>query len=78
MKNRGKAYHDAKESLPENMRDMFDKMVDDYEYISFSFTSRGWVSFKIIAAMVEGGWRQSAEPLPSCILLQDISNVDTQ
>ena len=60
---RTKSYTDARETLPESLRPLFDELVADYKFASTKHHGRGYVSHKCLAELVRNGWRPSAQPL---------------
>jgi len=50
-------FHEARESLPEELRPVYDDMVADYEFMALKHHGRKFVSYKIIADLVKEGWR---------------------
>ena len=49
--------NEARESLDESLRPIFDELVDDYRHHAVMLTGQPWVAYKIIAKLVETGWR---------------------
>ncbi len=48
---------EARNSLPENLRPVYDQMVEQYAFHALVLYGRDWVAYKIIAALVRDGWR---------------------
>ncbi len=48
---------EARNSLSEELRPIYDRMVDEYGYQALRLYGRGWVAYKVIAELVKGGWR---------------------
>ena len=47
----------ARESLPEDLRPIYDRMVEDYSFYALKHYGREWVAYMVIAELVENGWR---------------------
>jgi hypothetical protein len=54
-------YVAARNSLPSELRDVFDAMVLDYAHAAHRFHKRRFVSHAVLAEMVRIGWRYSGE-----------------
>jgi len=48
---------EARESLPEDLRPIFDQMVEEYSFHALVLYGKSWVAYKVIAALVRDGWR---------------------
>lgn len=48
---------EAKESLPEELRPIYERMVEEYAFHALKLYGRGWVAYQVIARLVEEGWR---------------------
>lgn len=57
-------YQEAEDSLPEDLKSIFRRMVDEYEYLTQLHYGRGYVAYRVLADMVLAGWRPSADPTP--------------
>ena len=53
----------ARETLPDELRPIFDQFVDDYKFAGTIHHGSPFVSYIILAEMVKAGWRQSGEPM---------------
>jgi hypothetical protein len=53
---------EAYNSLPEELRPIFDDFVADYKYAATMRHGRPYISYIVLADMVRAGWRLSAEP----------------
>jgi hypothetical protein len=51
----------ARESLPEELRTIYDQMVASYAYYSLIHHRQEFVSYKIIADLVREGWRPALD-----------------
>jgi len=54
---------EARSSLPEDLRPVFDEFVADYKYAATCRYGRPYVSYIVLADMVRAGWRLTAEPI---------------
>lgn len=50
-------FMEARESLPETLRPIYDEMVADYSWFTTKKFGRGYVAYGVLAEMVRGGWR---------------------
>ena len=57
-------YKEAEATLPEDLKPVYRRFVEDYEYITHIYYGRGYVAYKVMAELVLAGWRPSAEPSP--------------
>jgi hypothetical protein len=48
---------EARESLPEQLRSVYDQLVEEYSFYALKHHGRRWVSYAIIAELVRDGWR---------------------
>jgi len=51
----------ARNSLPEELRPVYDDFVADYKYIATMRHGRPYISYIVLADMVKAGWRLSAK-----------------
>ena len=54
---------DARDTLPDELRPIFDEFVADYVYASTKRYGKPYISYAVLADMVRAGWRPSASPL---------------
>jgi len=54
---------EARDSLPDELKPIFDDFVADYKYAATLRHGRPYISYIVLADMIRGGWRLSAEPL---------------
>jgi hypothetical protein len=57
-------YKEAEAILPEELKPVFKRFVEEYEYLTMTHFGRGYVAYKVLADLVVAGWRPSAERLP--------------
>lgn len=65
MTGHGKSlkFIESRESLPEELRPIYDELVGCYEFYSLKHYKRQFVSYRIIADLVREGWRpKSPDP----------------
>ena len=53
---------EARNSLPEELRPVFDDFVSDYKYAATLRYGRPYISYIVLADMIKAGWRPTAEP----------------
>ena len=53
----------ARDSLPEDLRPIFDDFVTDYKFAATKHHGRPYVSYIVLAEMVRLGWRLGAAPI---------------
>lgn len=53
----------ARNSLPDELKPVFDDFVADYRFAGTKHHGSPFVSYIILAEMVKAGWRLAAEPL---------------
>jgi len=53
---------EARNSLPEKLKPVFDDFVADYKYAATMRHGRPYISYIVLADMVRAGWRLSAKP----------------
>ena len=51
----------ARESLPEELRPIYEQMVDQYSFYALKHYGRAWVAYMVIAELVKDGWRPSVK-----------------
>ena len=54
----------ARNTLPEELRPVFDDFVADYKFAGTKHHGSPFVSYIILAEMVRAGWRLTAAPVP--------------
>ena len=52
---------EAEAALPEDLRPVYRRMVQDYEFLTHVKYGRGYVAYEVLAEMVLAGWRPSGE-----------------
>jgi hypothetical protein len=48
---------EARNSLPVELRSVYDRMIDEYRFQALKLYGRDWVAYKVIAELVREGWR---------------------
>jgi len=54
---------EALNSLPNELKPVFDDFVSDYKYAATLRHGRPYISYIVLADMIRAGWRLSAEPI---------------
>ena len=62
-KERSEKHQQARDALPEDLRPVFDQLVDDYRFAAHTYHGSPFVSYHVLAEIVKAGWRPSAEPM---------------
>lgn len=60
---RTESHEKARNSLPEELKPVFDDLVGDYRFAATKHHGSPFVSYKVLAEMVRMGWRLAADPL---------------
>lgn len=50
---------EARNRLPEELRPIYDEMVEEYRFYALKHYGRGWVAYSVIAELVKSGWRSN-------------------
>ena len=56
-------HEEARNTLPDELKPVFDEMVQDYKFATFKRYGNGYVAYIVLADLVRVGWRHVAEPL---------------
>lgn len=56
---RSPAYLAERDALEEAVRVEYDRLVEDYRYSAFVHHRQPFVSYKVLADLIRGGWRCS-------------------
>ena len=59
---RTEKHEQARNSLPDELRPVFDDFVADYRFAATKVHGSPFVSYLVLAEMVRAGWRLAAEP----------------
>ena len=62
-KHRSEKHEAARSSLPEELRPVFDQFVEDYKFAGTIHHGSPFVSYIILAEMVNAGWRLTDKPI---------------
>lgn len=60
---RSEKHEQARDSLPDELRPIFDAFVDDYKFAATIHHGKPSVSHIVLAEMVKAGWRPVGEPI---------------
>ena len=61
---RSEKHEKARNSLPSELRPVFDDLVAEYRYAATMCHGSPFVSYVVLADIVRAGWRLAADPLP--------------
>ena len=61
---RSEKHEAARNTLPDELKPVFDDFVADYKFAGTKHHGSPFVSYIILAEMVRAGWRLAADPLP--------------
>ena len=64
MTGRSEKHEQARDSLPDKLKPVFDNFVTDYRLAATKHHGSPFVSYVVLAEMVRLGWRLTAEQLP--------------
>jgi len=56
----------ARNTLPDDLKPVFDELVEDYRFATVKRYGQGYVAYIVLADLVRVGWRHIAEPLTDC------------
>jgi hypothetical protein len=48
---------EARDSLPEELRAVYDELVDDYRWATVKRYGTGYVAYSVLADVIRAGWR---------------------
>ncbi len=54
---------EARNSLPDELKPIFDEFVSDYQYAATLRYGKPYISYIVLADMIRAGWRLSAKPI---------------
>jgi hypothetical protein len=60
---RSEKHEQARTSLPDLLKPIFDDFVNDYRFFAVKHHGSPFVSYGVLAEMVKAGWRLAAKPL---------------
>lgn len=60
---RSEKHEEARNTLPEELKPVFDEFVSDYKYAASMRHGAPYVSYIVLADIIRAGWRCSAEPM---------------
>ena len=67
VENKSEKCIEARESLPDELKTVFDEFVAGYKYASTLRHGSPYISYIVLADMVRAGWRLSAEPYKNAV-----------
>jgi len=48
---------EARDSLPEELRPIYDRLVEEYAFYTTTKYGQGYVAYSVLAELVRAGWR---------------------
>lgn len=54
-------FMEARDSLPEDLRPIYDQMVEEYRFQALVHYGREYVAYKVVAELIRFGWRPSGK-----------------
>lgn len=57
-------HQEARNSLPEALRPVFDEFVSDYKFAATMRCGRPYISYMVLADMIRAGWRREENTSP--------------
>lgn len=57
-------YKEAEAILPDDLKPIFKRFVEEYEFLTMTHFGRGYVAYMVLADLVLAGWRPSADRMP--------------
>ncbi len=62
---RTEKHEQARNSLPDDLKPVFDELVEDYKFATIKLKryGQGYVAYIVLADLVRVGWRHVAEPI---------------
>lgn len=60
---RSEKHEEARNTLPEELRPLFDDLVEDYRFAVHLRYGKRFVSYIVLADLIKAGWRRSAEEI---------------
>ncbi len=58
-------FQEAEAMLPDDLKPLFGRMVEEYKYLTLLHYRQGYVAYKVLADMILAGWRPSGTPAPN-------------
>lgn len=56
-------HEEARNTLSDDLKPVFDEMVEDYKFATFKRYGNGYVAYIVLADLIRVGWRHVADPL---------------
>ena len=60
---RSQKHEEARNTLPDDLKPIFDELVEDYKFATIKRYGTGYVAYIVLADLVRVGWRHVADPL---------------
>jgi hypothetical protein len=59
---RSEKHQEARNSLPDDLKPIFDDLVHDYRFLATKHHGSPFVSYAVLAELIKVGWRLSSKP----------------
>jgi hypothetical protein len=63
MESQSTKIQEARNSLPTELRPIFDEFVEDYKYVATLRHGKPYISYIVLADMIRAGWRRTADSI---------------
>jgi hypothetical protein len=57
-------FKEAESTLPDDVKPVFRRLVEEYEYLTHLEYGKGYVAYKVLAGLILAGWRPTNERDP--------------
>ena len=61
--SRSEKHEQARETLPDELKSVFDVLVEDYKFATTKRYRQGYVAYIVLADLIRVGWRHTADTL---------------
>lgn len=58
-------FKEAEATLPDELKPIFGRLVEEYEYLTHLEYGKGYVAYKVLANLILAGWRPTSEAVGS-------------
>lgn len=55
--SKSQKFQEAREALPEDLKGIYDDLVEQYAFHTERLYGRGYVAYRVLASLVRDGWR---------------------
>ena len=56
-------FTEARETLPEELRETYDRLVDEYHFATIQKYGSGYVAYPVLAELIRTGWRPTEDQI---------------